>query len=58
MKKSFVVVFCLSLTLAFGCSKPESSKPEGSEVTSGFTEESTDSIDVTPRRCDAVYGAS
>ena len=45
MKKIIVGIFCLSLTLAFGCSKPE-----GSEVTSGFTEESTDSIDVTPRR--------
>ena len=45
MKKSFVVIFCLSLMFAFGCSRPESS-----EMTSGFTEESTDSINVTPRR--------
>ena len=45
MKKSFVVIFCLSLLLAFGCSKPENS-----EVTSGITEGSTDCIDVTPRR--------
>lgn len=45
MKKLLFIIICLSLTLAFGCSKPDSS-----EVTSGYTEESTDSIDVISSR--------
>lgn len=45
MKKSLFIIFCFSLMFAFGCSKPDSS-----EVTSGYAEESTDSIDVIPNR--------